>query len=524
MVEDVTARKQAEEERARLAMAVESAAEAVVITDTQGTIEYVNPAFVGITGYTREEAVGRNIRLLKSGKQDEAFYENLWDTIRRGDVWTGRFVNRKKDGRLYDEEETISPVLNTSGSIVNYVAIKRDVTRELELEQRLRQAQKMEAVGTLAGGIAHDFNNILQSVLGFCEVAQAELTEDSPVKHCVDEITVAGLRARDLVMQILAFSRQSGHRAQPMRLQHILKEVRGLLRGTIPSTIEIRCVIANECGPVLADPTRIHQIIMNLSTNAYHAMQEKGGVLDLNLDQVSLDEEQAALHSDLRPGSYARLTVSDTGSGMEPSVMERIFDPYFTTKARAQGSGLGLSVVMGIVKELGGSISVSSTVGQGSRFEVLLPLCEAKAEEAEGGRSGETEKAPLLKGSERILLVDDEESILRAMQAYLRAAGYEVRTCANGMEALELFCAAPDGYDIVVTDQTMPQLTGLQLAREIRRVRPNLPVILCTGYSETLDEDSAKEQGLRAFVTKPIMPRALAQAIRTALNGHSNTN
>ncbi|MDX9972837.1 MAG: PAS domain S-box protein [FCB group bacterium] len=521
MVEDITAHKRAENERLRLVMAIESAAEAIVVTDTHGVIEYVNPAFERVTGYTREEVVGQNPRILKSGAQDDDFYRDLWHSILRGEVWTGQFSNKRKDGRIYHEDATISPIRDAAGNIVNYVAVKRDTTREVELEQQLRRTQKLEAIGTLAGGIAHDFNNILQSILGFAEVAKAELPENNSIRLCLDEILTAGMRARDLVAHILAFSRQSSPQVRPMKIQSILKEIRGLLRGTIPSTIEIDFKLSGDCGPVLADPTCIHQIVMNLCTNAYHAMRESGGKLTVSLEGMSIDESQAGASLEVPPGAYARLTVADTGHGMPPSVLERVFDPYFTTKQQGQGSGLGLSVVLGIVKELKGAISVESRVGEGSRFEVLLPLCVQNTGSPDDPYSSEYDLSKALRGTERILLVDDEVSILRTMRVFLISRGYDVKTCSNGMEALELVRAVPHHFDVVVTDQTMPQLTGLQLAKELAIVRPDLPVVLCTGYSDLVDEATARNRGLRAFVTKPFTPLALTTAIRQALQGAS---
>ncbi|MBW2119308.1 MAG: PAS domain S-box protein [Deltaproteobacteria bacterium] len=509
---DMTTRKRAEMELVRLNTAIEQAAETIVITDTEGTIQYVNPAFERITGYTKEEALGENPRILKSGKHDKGFYKALWNTITRGKIWSGRFTNRKKDGTLYEEEATISPVLDSSGEPINYVAVKRDVTNELRMEKQFRQAQKMEAIGTLAGGIAHDFNNILGSVIGYTELADLDLPDGVKAKYNLKAVLKACDRAKDLVNQILAFSRQSEEKRRPIQIAPIVKEALKLLRATLPANIEIRRQVKEDMAIVEADSTKIHQVLMNLCTNAAHAMQGKSGVLEVSLKNVQLDADVVLRHKGLAPGPYLLLTVSDTGHGMTPDMVERIFDPYFTTKDKGVGTGMGLAVVHGIVRGYGGAIEVQSEIGEGSTFHVYLPVVEREA----------TKEPEILEslpaGNENILFIDDEPGLVDIGRQMLQRLGYEVVTRTSSIEALELFRTKPDSFDLVITDMTMPQMTGDKLAGEFIKLRPNIPIILCTGYSAYISEEKAKNMGIRAFAMKPLVLRDLAKTVRKVLD------
>ena len=342
--DDITERKRAEEERMRLATAIEQTAEAIIITDTNRVIDYVNPAFTAMAGYEGTEVIGRHLRFLKSDKHDRSFYRDIRRTLARGKVWSGRLTLRKKDGSLYETEATASPVRNKSGVVINYVSIHRDITRQVKLERDLRQAQKMLAIGTLAGGIAHDFNNILAAIVGHTEMACLKVTDEDPVRRNLEQVLKASTRATDLVRQILTFSRLTEQKRQPVSLVSVVQEALKLLRASLPTTIEIRqeMALSREKGVVFADPTEIHQVLMNLCTNAAHAMRARGGVLCVKLSDTVVRNPQHSLHPDLEPGHYVCLTVSDTGHGIDPAVMERIFDPYFTTKAIGEGAGLGL--------------------------------------------------------------------------------------------------------------------------------------------------------------------------------------
>lgn len=511
IIEDITGRKKTEEERVRLASAVEQAAEVIFITDHEGTIQYVNPAFERITGYEKGEALHRNVRILASGKHNKDFYQQVDDTLARGETWTGRFINRKKNGSLFEVEATISPVRDASGKIINHVAVERDVTQEVGLERQLRQAQKMEAIGTLAGGIAHDFNNILGIILGYTEMAMVKIDNRDIAEKSLAEVLKAGHRAKELVRQILAFSRHGEYELRPVQASLIVKEALRLLRSSLPSTIEINRDISNT-GVVVADPSQIHQIVMNLCTNAHHAMREKGGVLTVAMEDTELDESAVAQCGGVTPGPYLKLTVRDTGQGMDASIMERIFDPYFTTKDQGEGTGLGLAVVHGIVKNLGGVIAVESELGKGSAFHVFLPRTERRQSTARRP-AGESPS-----GKERILFVDDEVELAKVADKMLTHLGYAVSSHTSSTEALERFRDRPDRFDLIITDHTMPNLTGIDLARECLRIRPDIPIIICTGFSERLNEDVAKATGIRQFVMKPLVTDDLARIIRKVLD------
>jgi PAS domain S-box-containing protein len=511
-IRDITERKRAEEERVRLVTAIEQCAETVVVTDANGNVEYVNPAFERITGYAPREIIGRKLSALKSGKHDKAFYEKLWGTITSGEIWHGHFTNKKKDGTLFEEEATISPVRNEFGHIVNYVAVNRDVTREMTLERQLRQAQKMEAIGTLAGGIAHDFNNILFVINGYLEVALEEVTTGTPLAFCLEEAQKAGLRATDLVRQILSFCRQDEQERRPIRIEPIIKETLRFLRASIPKTIEIRQNIEPTFQSVVADPTQIHQVVMNLCTNAAYAMRETGGILEVSFDNAELDAGFTSHYPGFSPGSYLRLTVTDTGHGISPSTMERIFDPYFTTKPQGEGTGLGLAVLHGIVKGCGGIITVESEQSKGSAFHVFFPTVPKEEE------PGVTEVSTAVGGHEKVLFVDDEPAVAELGKRLLSRLGYDVTTVHDGREASVLLASTPDDFDVVVTDMTMPHMTGAELAHELSVTNPNIPVILCTGFSDLIDEPKALALGIRAFVMKPFQTGNLATTIRRVLD------
>jgi PAS domain S-box-containing protein len=515
IVRDITERKIAEQEQRRLTTALEQAAELVVITDTQGNIQHVNPAFEQITGYQRGEVIGKNPRLLKSGKHNSEFYENVWATISSGKVWKGRFVNKKKDGSLYDEDATISPVLNGHGEIVNYVALKRDITNEMKLEHQLRQSQKMQTIGTLAGGIAHDFNNILAPLFGYTEMLLQDLPQGSQEHDDLKQVFKAATRAKDLVNQILTFSRQGESQRQPLSIHLIINETIQLLKATLPATINISSNIKKDCGMVMADPTQIHQVIMNLCTNASHAMREKGGIMAVKLDNVKFDASNTSQFENLNEGLYVRLSIRDSGYGMEKNVVERIFEPFFTTKPVGEGTGLGLSVTHGIVKSHGGEIVVESEPGKGSTFQVLLPIALNGIQK----QTSPIENTP--KGNkEHILVVDDDDSLVEMLNTMLKRLNYVVTPISNSERALKIFRKAPKSFDAIISDQTMPGMTGVQFSKKILNIRPNIPILLCTGYSETINRKKAKQLGIKGFITKPFYNNEIAISIRDILNNN----
>ena len=507
---DITERKRAEESRARLATAVEQAGETIVITDTSGTILYANPAFEQTSGYTRAEAIGQNPRLLKSGKQDAEFYRQIWEVLKRGQVWRGHFTNKRKDGKLYEEEATISPVRDPKGTIVNYVAVKRDVTRELELEAQFRQAQKLEAIGQLAGGIAHDFNNILAAILGNAQLAVADTDPSHPARESLEEILKAGVRAKGLVQQILTFSRKQLQNRQVISLEPIIAEAAKFLHATIPSGVEIVLELAASAPPVLADATQIHQVIFNLCTNAWHALEDRPGRIDIELQTVTLDAVAAERLAGLRPGRFACLSISDTGKGMDAATLEHIFNPFFTTKAPGKGTGLGLSVVQGIVAAHDGAITVVSQPGQGTTFQVYFPAAFAGTADSPIAPEG-----PVHHGQgQHVLFLDDEEALVFLATRTLEWLGYRATGFTDAADAVQAFRANPGQFDVVVTDLNMPSISGLDVARELLIVRPDVPVLLCSGHVTEQMHAQALLAGIRHVLYKPNTMEELSATLR----------
>lgn len=381
------------------------------------------------------------------------------------------------------------------------------------LEKQLLQAQKLEAVGTLASGIAHDFNNILFNIMGYSEMVLDDLEEDSVARSNVEEVLKATGRAKELVEQILTFSRQNETKRQTLRIQPILKETLKLLRSTIPTHITFQEKIDMDCNPILADPVQIHQILINLCTNAYHAMQESGGILEVSLTEVNVGLEE--YHRNLKhvPGNYLKLSVKDTGHGIEPAIMPRIFEPYFTTRKPGQGNGMGLAVTHGIVENYGGWINVASEPGQGATFDLFFPVIDTQ-----NNMKDVLSNEPLPGGTEHILLVDDEKTLLPMLEHVLKRLGYEITSFNRSDEALSAFQKDPEKYDLVITDQAMPYMIGSELAKRILSLRSNMPIILFTGFSDLLTEEKAKTLGIRAYIMKPIIKHDLAKTIRNVLD------
>jgi signal transduction histidine kinase/ActR/RegA family two-component response regulator len=380
-----------------------------------------------------------------------------------------------------------------------------------ELESQLQQAQKMESIGTLAGGIAHDFNNILSAIIGFSELAMDRTDKDSDIRDDLSEVLNAGNRAKELVKQILAFSRQTDHEPKPVRTDTIIKEVARLIRSTLPSTISIQTSIETS-GQIMADPTRIHQVLMNLCTNAYHAMHDTGGTLSIRLTAVSVQPDHTPPVPEMLPGNYINISIADTGIGIPLEIIPRIFDPYFTTKGQGEGTGLGLAVTHGVIKSHNGHIMVESEMGRGTSFHIYFPAIKQERD-----LSAAEPAAELPRGTERILFVDDELPILKVNKIRLERLGYHVTALSRSKDAIDLFAAQPDDFDLIITDMTMPELTGDALAKECIRVRSDIPIILCTGYSDIISETQAQKIGIREYVMKPILVKNLAEAIRRAV-------
>lgn len=392
------------------------------------------------------------------------------------------------------------------------VSIARDITHDLEIESQLRQSQKMEAIGTLAGGIAHDFNNILSSIFGYAQLAEMDINDPKKAKKDISQVIKGAHRAADLVHQILTFSRKTEHSSNPLKLFTIVKEAIKFLRSSIPATIEIEDKISSK-STILADQTQAHQVVMNLCTNAYHAMRDSGGKLKVELIDVEITETHPVI-SNQKPGRYIKLEVEDTGHGIDSETLKRVFDPYFTTKSQDEGTGLGLAVVDGIVKKHNGFIKITSEVGKGTTFRVFWPVIEKKELQSIEDKNNKD----LLKGTETILLVDDEKDILDTVKPILESQGYQVEAYNNGASAFEAFSADPAKYNIVITDITMPGMTGDELSINILNIRKNIPIILCTGYSEKLDEENAYEIGISKFIKKPVTSQKLSELIRELLD------
>jgi PAS domain S-box-containing protein len=484
--------------------------------DKDELFTYTSPRIKDLLGYTQEEVLGKSVfdlifppdreqvrKAFALIKEQRAPFSNLLN------------VNQHKNGTKVILESSGVPISDSEGNFLGYRGIDRDTTERKKMEEKLNQAQKMESIGTLAGGIAHDFNNILSAIMGYTELALGDINNPDRLQQELNEVLHGTNRAKELVKQILTFSRRHDQNILPVQIQSITSEALKLLRSSIPSTIEIKPVIDKSCGPILADPTQIHQVIMNLSTNAYHAMREAGGTLTVSLQQVVLSSSDISSKVNLRPGPYLKLQISDTGVGMTKEVQNRIFEPYFTTKGTGEGTGLGLAVVHGIIKSLQGDISVYSEPAKGTTFTIYLPVAQTKPE------SGlEEEMSALLPqtGSEHILLVDDDEAIVTLNKSLLENLGYKVTASTSSLDTLWTFQQSPDSFDLLISDMTMPQMTGAELAEKILAIRPGIPIILCSGYSDLINEERAKAIGIREYVMKPVNKKEFAATIRKVLN------
>lgn len=484
-------------------------------------LRQVNDYICEMTGYSRNELVDQNARILYPTREEyERVGREKYALIREQGTGSIETCWQRKDGKVIDVLLSSTPLDPADWSIgVTFTALditerKRAERERVSLEEKLRISQKMEAIGTLAGGIAHDFNNILSAIIGFAELADIDTRRESPVASSLAQILKAAFRARDLVRQILMFSRQSEVQFGPLQVNLIIKETLKLLRASLPATIQVRQDLG-DCGKILGDPTQVHQVVMNLCTNAYHAMGAEGGLLDISLASVDIDAGHLVQGETLQPGQYLKLSVRDTGHGIDPEILHRIFEPYYTTREKGAGTGLGLAVVHGIVKNHRGAIQASSQVGVGSTFDVYFPKVEDYSVESEA----EPEE-PVRGGNECILFVDDEPALEELGGRLLSGLGYEVVTRSSAWEALQLFKAKTMAFDLVITDMTMPQLTGEKLALEILRIRPEMPIILCTGFSEQINNERARSLGIRALVMKPFLKNEMARTIRRVLDGN----
>jgi PAS domain S-box-containing protein len=515
IIQDITNRKKMEaalqSSEARFKTAFYTSPDAVNINRLKdGLYIDVNQGFTRLTGYTWDDVNGKtssdiNIWLdpldreeLIRGLKETGYYSNLEAKFTKKD---GTFTTALMSARIIDIE-----------GVEHILSITRDITELKNMQKNLQQAQKMESIGLLAGGIAHDFNNILSPILGYVELTLDHLTEDSEGHNYLNKVLQATERARDLIKQILTFSRKNEHDPKPYQCQPIIKEALKLVRSSIPTTIEIQQDIASDCGLIIVDPIHIHQIIMNLCTNAYHAMEESGGILSVALEELQITNNDSDTQ-EMTPGSYICLKVRDTGQGIEQKIVDHIFDPYFTTKPVGKGSGMGLSIIYGIVKEYDGYINVFSEPGKGTEFKIYIPIIDAKKNIINSENN-----IPLEKGNERILLVDDEDALVQVEKKILEQYGYHVTTQKNSLEALELFRSKPNDFDLIISDVTMPHLTGDRLALEIIKIRKDIPILLCTGFSNILSNEKLKNIGIKGLLMKPISKKELILKVREVID------
>ncbi len=480
--------------------------------DSQENLTFTNKHLYDLFGYSKNDCEnGCDLYQLLIPEDRDRVKENIMRILGGEEFEIAEYTGLRKDRSTF-------PIITYTNKIIknNKVAGLRgiivDVTERMQLEEQLRQSHKMEAIGTLAGGIAHDFNNMLGVIIGNAELAMDDVPEWNPARHNLEEIKTASLRSRDVIKQILSFSKKTNPKQKPVKINPIIKDCLKFLRSTIPTSIEIRKTIPDESGIISADSPQIHQVIMNLCTNAAHAMSENGGIMEVSLSVIDIGKNEVKQNIELNQGQYVKITVSDTGHGISKKHLDRVFDPYFTTKEVGEGSGIGLSVVHGIVKSHDGAISVESNYGNGTTFNVFLPVIE------EEPAIEEEIDTTIPTGIERILLVDDEKAIVNLTSKMLERLGYTVTAKTSSTDMLETFRYQPDNFDLIISDMSMPNITGDKLAKELQQIKPDIPIILCTGYSERINEEKAKSIGVRALVMKPIVKSVLAKTIRNVLD------
>lgn len=516
---DITARKQAEAERERLITAIEQGDDVVIITDIDGLIQYANPAFETVTGYSRKEVLGQNPRIFKSGKQDEAFYREMWDTLTSGNTFHGRMINKRKDGSLYTEDATISPIRDAAGNIVSYVAVKRDVTAHIQLETQLIQAQKMESVGRLAGGVAHDYNNMLSVILGYTEMAMDQVDPKDQLYADLMEVYNAGKRSRDITAQLLAFARKQIISPVVMDLNETVDGMLKMLHRLIGEDIDFAWEPAIRLWPVNMDLSQLDQILANLCVNARDAISGVGKIT-IETENITLDESYCAEHAGFKPGDFVMLAVSDNGCGMDKETLEHIFEPFFTTKEVGKGTGLGLPMIYGIVKQNNGFINVYSEPGQGTTFRIYLPRHTIGTDEAV---MEVTHEEVVFGQGETILLVEDEPAIIKMGQTMLKKLGYNVLIAHAPDEAVILASEYSGKIHILITDVVMPGMNGRDLADKLRAIRPDIRVLFMSGYTANVIVHHGVLDKGEHFIQKPFSMKRLSVKVREALEGGKST-
>jgi PAS domain S-box-containing protein len=512
LAHDVTASRHMLEERERLIAAIEQSEDSIVMTTADGTIEYVNPAFEEVTGYTRDEVLGQNPRILRSGEQSRETYAQLWQTILAGHTWRGRLVNRRKDGTHFHEDATISPVRDRDGKVSSFVAVKRDVSREIELEAQYLQSQKMESVGRLAAGVAHDFNNLLTIINGSAELAAQSVEPDDPIAEDLGQILAAGARGAALTRQLLAFSRQQVTKPAVLELDRVIDNVERMLIRLLPEHITLQVTPGLGSARVSADAAQIEQILLNLVVNARDAMPQ-GGVLQIQTGTVELNQADAArLRPAVAEGRFARISVIDSGVGFDETVGARIFEPFFTTKAVGKGTGLGLATVLQIVQESRGGVSATSQPGHGARFDVYLPLVDDEAPPP-----AEAHVAPAHRHHGTILVVEDEDVVRHLAVRALTHAGFTVITATHGRDGLDVAEAHPGVIDLVVTDIVMPEMGGPEMVTQLRKTRPAAAILYTSGYTGDRDLSDWIRDAEVPFLAKPYSPAELVDMATTLI-------
>ncbi len=512
---DITERKKNIRTIQKLSKAIEQSPVATVITDTNGTIEYVNPAFTEITGYTYEEVIGQNPRILKSGEMPDELYKDLWGTITKGKVWKGEMINRRKDGALIWEYLIISPLFNERGEITHFLASKENITEKKKLENDLLQKQKMEAIGRLAGGIAHDFNNMLTVINGYSQLILHKMPKDDPLYKKIEQIYQAGERAKNLTSQLLTFSRKQIRQPDIINLNTLIHDMEKMLTRLIGEDVQIITQSDEDLWAIESDRSQLEQILLNLAINARQAMPE-GGQLFISTKNIVLDESFAATHPGAKTGKHVLLEITDTGRGMDEETQKHIFEPFFTTKPTGQGTGLGLATVYGIVKQNDGYIEVKSHLNQGTSFSIYFPAAEAGFQP----KKTREEKSDDIGGSETIFLVEDDPSVRELTSKSLNYFGYKVAIATNGREALEMVKNDSFRFDLLITDVVMPEISGRKLVDLIKAKHPTLKVLFMSGYTE----DQISEKGVQNkeinFIQKPFSPLELAKKVRQILDAH----
>ena len=510
--QDITERKKQEEERAKLWSAVERAGEGVFMLTPDGScFSYVNAAFCKAYGFTHEELVGKSTAMTRSDRHPQSFHDSLWSDLQMGKTWSGRQTRQRKDGALIEVETTIAPVRDTSGTIIHYVGVERDITQQLQLESQLRQAQKMEAIGTLAGGVAHDFNNILTVIMGLANLMQMSVGPDDRLRRHIDQIVLSSERAAELTRSLLAFSRKQQIDVKPHDVNAVVASTAKLLKRLLPEDVELRVNLADHSLVTLLDTAQIDQVLINLATNARDAMPN-GGSLTISILAVELEESFKKTHGFGKPGRYVLLSVSDTGIGMNEETMARIFDPFFTTKEVGKGTGLGLSSVYGIVKQHGGYVDVTSKVLKGTTFDVYLPLVNTVA------RHATAESFQVKGGSETILVIEDDADVRKMMITVLSDQGYTILEAANGETAIRVFDEHKDATSLVILDVVMPGKNGREVLDVIARLNPLIKAIFVSGYTGDIVLDKGVQEDGVDFLEKPISVAKLLSKIREVLD------